>query len=304
MPIGTCVLCGERATTVEANFSTFLDLPGHSEARVRRCCSCDMLFLDPYPNPEKLEQLYSEAYFEVDNAAGLTGSGSHVDYAHVVRQRMAKFQATVELLARFVPAPARLMDVGAATGEFLDVARRAGYQVSGVELSSFAAEKAREQFGFDLFVGPLEAYETETRFDVVHLSHVMEHLVEPHRSIEKLDELLSERGVIYIEVPFQWNWAEQIHHRLGHRQRFTAFSVHHRSFFRPATLRDLFLRHGFECRHLTLTPPHRYPASTVGQHARRAVWRALSLAGQGLVIEAVFSRVKPSGGPGISASSG
>jgi len=287
---GRCILCGGRGLQEEESFSKFLDLPGNSEARVHRCSGCRMLFLDPYPDAEQLEQLYSESYFKVDNAAGLKSDGKGVDYDDVVRLRMTKFQATVDLLQRFVPAPARLLDVGAATGEFLDVSRSAGYAVAGIELSDFAAQKARARYGLDVFVGALDAYPENARFDVIHLSHVLEHLVDPHRSIEKLSRLLSDRGVIYIEVPFQWNWVEQMHFLKGDRQRFSAFSVHHRSFFRPDTLQSFFSQHGFERKHSSLTPLHRYPVPNLSARAKRTLWRGLSTVGQGLLIEAVFAR--------------
>ena len=285
-----CILCGSNRLEAEADFSRFLDLPGNSPARVRRCSECSMLFLAPYPDADQLEKFYSESYFKVDNAAGMTGDGQQVAYEDVARLRMDKFQATVKLLRQFVAPPARLLDVGAASGEFLDMARRSGYEVSGLELSEFAANKAREQFGLDVFTGLLEDYPENSVFDVVHLSHVMEHLVDPHASIAKMDRLLSPDGVIYIEVPFQWNWVERVHFMKGERQRFSAFSVHHRSFFRPDTLRSFFKRHGFECKHLTLTPPHRYPVPTLASRAKRAMWRGLSMVGQGLLIEAVFAR--------------
>jgi hypothetical protein len=92
-----------------------------------------------------------------------------------------------------------------------------------------------------------------------------------------------------VEVPFQWNWAERLHHLAGRRQPFNIFSVHHRLFFRPATLRALFKRHGFDCVHLSLMPPRRYPVGTWNQRAKWLAWRSLSLVGQGLFIEAVFA---------------
>ncbi len=248
-----------------------------------------MLFLEPYPEPAELEQLYSESYFTGDSSTALGLPGSDAEYTGFARQRLGKFSATLDLLRGFVPPPARLLDVGAATGEFLDLGRQAGYEVAGIELSRFAADEARNRFDLDLFVGTLESYEAPNTFDVIHLSHVLEHLPEPHRSIGRLRELLSPRGVIYVEVPFQWNWAERLHHLGGRRQPFNIFSVHHRLFFRPTTLRALFQHHGFDCRHLTLTPPQRYPLETLSQRAKWAVWRALSLVGQGLFIEAVFT---------------
>jgi SAM-dependent methyltransferase len=248
-----------------------------------------MLFLDPYPGPSELEQLYSETYFTGESSGTLGLPGSEAEYSGFANQRLAKFSVTLDLLRKFVPPPARLLDVGAATGEFLDLGRKAGYEVAGIELSRFAAEQARDRFGLNLFVGSLESFTAATPFDVIHLSHVLEHLPEPHRSLRRLRELLSARGVIYVEVPFQWNWAERLHHFAGRRQPFNIFSLHHRLFFRPTTLRALFQRHGFDCLHLNLMPPRRYPVETWNQKAKWVAWRALSLIGQGLFIEAVFA---------------
>jgi SAM-dependent methyltransferase len=249
-----------------------------------------MLFLDPYPGVAELEQLYSEAYFTGGDIKGLTVPGSELQYADFAKLRLVKFQATVDLLRRFIAPPVRLLDVGAATGEFLDIARTAGYEVAGIEPSRFAAEQARGGFGLEVFAGSLDAFESSTPFDIIHLSHVLEHLPEPHLAVDKLGTILSKRGVVYLEVPFQWNWVEQLHYLWGRRPAFNVFSVHHRAFFRPSTLKTLFARHGFICRHLTLTPPGRYAVATRLERAKWAAWRGLSLLGQGLFIEAVFSR--------------
>lgn len=256
---------------------------------MRRCLMCRMMFLDPYPDATQLERLYSEGYFTGANADGLPVPGSDAEYAEFAQFRLPKFQATVDLIQGFVPAPANLLDIGSATGEFLNIARRSGYRVTGIELSAFAAEQARQRFGLEIFVGALEAYKTDMSFDVIHLSHVLEHLVDPHRAIDRLKKILSARGVVYVEVPFQWNLVERLHFLASERRPFNTFSLHHRLFFRPSTLRALFARHGFVCRHLTLTPPHRYPVGSPKTRLKRALWQGLSWVGQGLVIEAVFS---------------
>ena len=249
-----------------------------------------MTFLEPYPT-EQLEKMYSENYFVPEELNKWSAnSGAPLDYAQMALGRVPKFQATVDMLKQYVPTPARLMDVGAATGEFVDIARRSGYDVSGIELSEYASKQAHERFGFDFFVGPLEAYSNTAPFDVIHLSHVLEHLVDVHASIEKMRSMLSNDGVIYIEVPFGWNFSERVHQRMGRVVPFSVWSVHHRSMFEPKTLIAFFAAHGFKCRHLTLTPPNRYPSQSLAGRAKALVWDGLELFGQGLLIEAVFSR--------------
>lgn len=290
-------------TVTEKAFSEFLNLPSHSDSLVRRCRSCRMRFLEPYPNAGRLEQLYSEAYFTGGNDGECALPGSQVDYAVCAGLRMAKFGSTVRLLRRYIPPPAELLDVGAATGEFLDLARASGYRVAGVELSSFAAAKARGNYGLDIFTGALDEFVAPRLFEIVHLSHVLEHLVDPNRSVDQLASLLSPEGFIYVEVPFQWNLAERARFLFGHRQQFTVLSVHHRSFFRPNTLRSLFGRHGFSCRHLTIRPPYRYPITTLAHRVKWAAWQGISVAGQGQFIEAIFSRDSASARPGTRSHS-
>lgn len=285
-----CTLCGSAELIDVPRYSTYLDLWNNTEARVQRCTKCTMIFLEPYPL-DQLEKMYAENYFVPEEPnSGSTSAGAPLSYADMALARMPKFEATIDLLKKYAPTPARLLDVGAATGEFADIARRSGYHVSGIELSSYAAKQAHEKFGFDFFVGPLEAYVDSTSFDVIHLSHVLEHLVDVHASIAKMSSMLSNKGVIYIEVPFGWNLSEQIHARLGRVVPFSVWSVHHRSMFQPKTLRAFFAKHGFKCRHLTLTPPRRYPSDSIADRAKGLVWDGLEIFGQGLLIEAVFSR--------------
>ena len=285
-----CTLCGSSALEELVRYSTYLDLRGHTDARVRRCTQCSMTFLEPYPI-DLLEKIYAENYFVPDEVNKWSAdSGAPLDYTDMALGRMPKFQATIELLKRYVPTPARLMDIGAATGEFADIARRNGYDVSGIELSEYAAAQAKKRFHFDFFVGPLEAYPNTAPFDVIHLSHVLEHLVDVHASIEKMNSMLSDKGVIYIEVPFGWNLAERFRQALGRVTPFTVWSIHHRSMFQPKTLRAFFAKHGFKCCHLTVAPRNRYPSNSLASRTKEFAWKILAGVNQGLLIEAVFSR--------------
>ncbi|MEP6835791.1 MAG: class I SAM-dependent methyltransferase [Gemmatimonas sp.] len=290
MAVFHCTLCGSTELKEVPLYSTYLNLWGNTDARIRRCKKCDMIFLEPYPVAQ-LDKMYAENYFVLDDLhGGAADGGTPLAYADLAAGRVPKFQSTIDLLKQYVPAPARLMDVGAATGEFADIARRGGYDVSGIELSDYASKQAHDRFGFDFFVGPLEAYPNVAPFDIIHLSHVLEHFVDVHASLDKMNSMLSANGVIYIEVPFAWNLSERVHARLGRVIPFSVWSVHHRSMFRPKTLRAFFAKHGFRCRHMTLTPPNRYPSNSLADRAKNLAWDGLELFGQGLLIEAVFSR--------------
>jgi 2-polyprenyl-3-methyl-5-hydroxy-6-metoxy-1,4-benzoquinol methylase len=76
-----------------------------------------------------------------------------------------------------------------------------GYDdVQGIELSLEACQQAWQR-GLKVFHGTLDEYETDQRFDMVFMSHVIEHVLDPVATIEKIASLLKPGGVLYIETP-------------------------------------------------------------------------------------------------------
>jgi len=99
-------------------------------------------------------------------------------------------------------SPGVLLDVGCGTGDFLSVAESLGWQTWGIEASSFAAEIARARSQARI----INAYLADTDlpegyFDVIHASHVIEHLPDPLAAIIQLRSALKEEGCILVEVP-------------------------------------------------------------------------------------------------------
>lgn len=104
------------------------------------------------------------------------------------------------------PAPgARALDVGCGNGLFADLLQRHGYQVLGIDLSVPAVEKMRRLFPACRFeVLRLEDIpEDEQPWDLVVLSHVLEHARDERRLLATLRRRLRpESGRLYIEVPW------------------------------------------------------------------------------------------------------
>jgi SAM-dependent methyltransferase len=122
-------------------------------------------------------------------------------------------------------APGRLLDVGAADGDFLDLAAQRGWQVVGVEpFSTRSLER-----GFTT-VADLDdpALEPES-FDAVTAWSVFEHLHDPAAAFERVYELLKPGGRLVIHVPNlrsimgRWSFREDV--------------PRHLYFFSAATLR-------------------------------------------------------------------
>lgn len=75
------------------------------------------------------------------------------------------------------PEPGRALEIGSGSGWELSLLARVGWKARGVEFDARAAERSRRVHGVDVRTGDfLEVVGAEERYDLIYLSHVLEHL--------------------------------------------------------------------------------------------------------------------------------
>jgi hypothetical protein len=131
-----CALCGAAART------RLFDKDGYP---IARCRSCGLVQVDVELGREELEKIYGEDYFTEEELLH--------DYVAEREIRLESGARVAHALTKVVPG-GRLLDVGAAAGFFLEPASR-HYDVTGVEISPFASEYARREFGLRVLPGDL-----------------------------------------------------------------------------------------------------------------------------------------------------
>ena len=100
--------------------------------------------------------------------------------------------------------------------------------------------------------------------------------------------MIKPNGLIYIEVPFQFNLVERISYFLDPTLRsFTVESLHHPFFYTPRSLRIMFRKHGFEILTLRVFDGQRYPSFSIRQKIKKILWLFLSLFRVGINIEII-----------------
>lgn len=125
--------------------------------------------------------------------------------ARVTTEKRARFAEYEELVqGRLTAAPARAaaLDVGCNAGELLEILKERGFRPFGIEVSEKAAAVARERLGHDaVIVDALEQLPSDQRFELITLTHVLEHFARPHTLLAALADRLQPEGRLLIEVP-------------------------------------------------------------------------------------------------------
>jgi SAM-dependent methyltransferase len=96
----------------------------------------------------------------------------------------------------------RFLDVGCGMGGYLLAARSLGYEVFGLEPSASHSRVARDILGLpvanDYFTTSVLAGKT---FDLIMLSHVIEHIYAPGRFLQQLMDTLTPGGMLVVITP-------------------------------------------------------------------------------------------------------
>jgi 2-polyprenyl-3-methyl-5-hydroxy-6-metoxy-1,4-benzoquinol methylase len=213
-----------------------------------QCKDCGYFFNSPRPVFEEISKFYSKS----DKYDFWMSGGYDRDRLWEKRfRKVKKYKKTGALL-----------DIGAGIGQFLNLAK-GDFQVAGTEVSESAVAIAKSKYGIDLLKGEMEHMDFgKTKFDVITLFHVLEHVPNPSLTINKCKALLNKNGIIIIAVPNDICSYQAILRNIffilkigkwGKRGKFGlpklvldgSLDEIHLSHFTPRVLETFFIKNGF-----------------------------------------------------------
>jgi SAM-dependent methyltransferase len=218
-----------------------------------QCPTCALVSLHPPLSDAEISGLYAEEYFtECSDTIGAHGRRAYMEDAQRAAARHGQKAAQLDRLLRSrLPERGHLLEVGCGPGFLLAQLRELGWTVSGLEISEFAAQHAREKLGLAVSVGPLEnATCSPDTIQAAYMGDVLEHLPRPLQSLQAVRTWMQPGGVLVVEVPSTMNAPSA---RLGmwvYRQRraFKTLRIppYHLCEYVPDTLRAMLAAAGFE----------------------------------------------------------
>ena len=193
-PYASCDLCGASDAAVHLLDSPRLDGP------LVRCGRCGLVYVgrrNANFTFTRADDDRSQALADRVAALGLVRheieDAERPNRAQADRERLQRLRRHVQ--------GGRLLDVGAATGTFLEVASETFHDARGVEPDPITSGQARAA-GHQVTTGTVDDVTAPPGgFDAITMLHVIEHLDSPRRVLHKAHQLLRPGGVLLIETP-------------------------------------------------------------------------------------------------------
>jgi 2-polyprenyl-3-methyl-5-hydroxy-6-metoxy-1,4-benzoquinol methylase len=262
-----CPICSST------EFSPFLICKDYTVSResfqIQECEDCGFLLTSPRPSLGTLGDYYkSNDYIShSDTQKGLINWVYH-------RVRKIALKNKLKLVQKYTQAKGSLLDNGCGTGAFLSTCLQAGWQADGIEPDADArdiAEKATQKSIFST----LDEVKNK-KYDAITMWHVLEHIPDLNETIEKLKNLLTEKGVLIVAVP-----NPESDDALYFKEHWAAYDVpRHLWHFKKKDIERLFKKHSCNMKAICPMPFDAYYISLLSTRYKtgktqyiKALWR-------------------------------
>lgn len=225
-----CDLCRSDQSEVVTRQRDLLLEVTNDEFTIVKCSRCGLVYLNPRPSKDLLGSYYPTVYYPpvqvkarpefqqqakkfsarikrwvLEDYYGYPSTASS-GWSRIVRRILLWPDKMLRELKGRHPLPWRgegkVLDVGCGAGGNLKTLQDQGWEPYGIEISEVAAAHARELVTGNVHTGTLESAPFPLQsFDLILMSHSLEHLSSPGEALRRVHRLLKDDGLLVVSVP-------------------------------------------------------------------------------------------------------
>ena len=159
----------------------------------RICKLCGLVMQDPLVPREIVDRYYT-------TLSNYTNPGRK---GMPTAEKITAVNNQYKLVMDYVNCKGRALQIGCSDGYTLHGFKEQGWCVLGIDPSPSAAAVAKKLWDVDVKIGFFETCQLSPhdKYDVIILTHVLEHVYDPVQMLKTCNRLLSQGGCLLIEIP-------------------------------------------------------------------------------------------------------
>ncbi len=226
-----CIICNKRKFKIVS--SNVRDSKKH---KVVKCQNCYHIQLSPIPTVEEEEQFYNKNLQQKNIQDVNTIKKLH-------EKMIVDTQRRVNLVSKLTPKKGRVLEIGSGHGFFLEMMRKKGFDMTGIEVSKEKQKILKKVTKAKILSININENNPEIGFfDTIVFFHVLEHMGKPIDFLNKCKNLLKPKGKIIVEVPN----CDDFQLKLNKKYNEFYWQRAHISYFTPKILKKIFQKNHFK----------------------------------------------------------
>jgi 2-polyprenyl-3-methyl-5-hydroxy-6-metoxy-1,4-benzoquinol methylase len=168
------------------------------------CKKCDLTYLNPLPQADDYDKMYPPQYQN-----NTVEKDIQSDWYQKMPGLRFSYGYQFDLIKKYVGQKATIMDYGCGNAHFIVNAQKAGFKCTGAEYNPQYVQMLNQHLeDIDcVTIDDLLDNKSATKYDIIRLSNVLEHLTAPNAVIQSLIHCLNPNGILLVEGPIEHNFS-------------------------------------------------------------------------------------------------